>query len=102
MLVNVVLILVLDACIADFTLLCTPNRISQSESGSDSACESGFRFRVQSKVKSAIDRGKEGGLGEALRFFITTGPTITVCVCFFVLCNRHWFSRVPGANLRIA
>jgi hypothetical protein len=23
-------------------------------------------------------------------------------VCFFVLCNRHWFNRVPGSNLRIA
>ena len=20
------------------------------------------------------------------------------CVCFFVLCNRHWFNRVPGPN----
>ena len=20
----------------------------------------------------------------------------SVCVCFFVLCNRHWFNRVPG------
>ena len=98
MLVKVVLILVLDACIADFTLLCTPNRISQSESGSDSACESGFRFGVQSKVKSAIDRGKEGGLGEALRLFITTGPTITVCVCFFawLTCARAQGMRTCG------
>ena len=23
-------------------------------------------------------------------------------MCFFVLCNRHWLSRVPGANLWIA
>ena len=22
----------------------------------------------------------------------------TECVCFFVLCNRHWFNRVPGPN----
>jgi hypothetical protein len=22
-------------------------------------------------------------------------------VCFFVLCNRHWFNRVPGATLGI-
>jgi hypothetical protein len=25
-----------------------------------------------------------------------------VCVCFFALCNRHWFNRVPGSNLGIA
>jgi hypothetical protein len=25
-----------------------------------------------------------------------------VSVCFCVLCNRHWFNRVPGAHLRIA
>jgi hypothetical protein len=24
------------------------------------------------------------------------------CVCFFVLCDRHWFNRVPGTNLGIA
>jgi hypothetical protein len=26
------------------------------------------------------------------------------CVCFFVLCNRHWFNKVPGpvTNLGIA
>ncbi len=98
MLANVVLILVLDACIDHVTLLCIPNRVSQSESGSDSACESGFRFGVQSKVKSAIDRGKEGGLGEALRLFITTGPTITVCVCFFawLTCARAQGMRTCG------
>jgi hypothetical protein len=23
-----------------------------------------------------------------------------VCVCFFVLCNRHWFNRAPGPDPR--
>ena len=25
-----------------------------------------------------------------------------ITVCFFVLCNQHWFNRVPGANLGVA
>ena len=28
--------------------------------------------------------------------------TVTSTVCFFVLCNRHWFNRVPGSILGIA
>ena len=35
MLANVVLILVLDACIDHVTLICIPNRVSQSESDWD-------------------------------------------------------------------
>ena len=23
---------------------------------------------------------------------------VSVTVCFFVLCKRHWFNRVPGAH----
>jgi|LauGreDrversion2_3_1035106.scaffolds.fasta_scaffold176641_1 hypothetical protein len=33
---------------------------------------------------------------------IAAGVVATVCVCFFVLGNRHWFNKVPGANLGIA
>jgi hypothetical protein len=27
---------------------------------------------------------------------------LSVCVCFFVSCNRRWFNRVPVTNLQIA
>ena len=27
---------------------------------------------------------------------------LTDPVCFFLICHRHWFNRVPGANLGIA
>ena len=27
-------------------------------------------------------------------------PFDQVCVCFFVLCNRHWFNRAPGPDPR--
>ena len=32
----------------------------------------------------------------------TLADTHRHTVCFFVLCNRHWFAWVPGSNLRIA
>jgi hypothetical protein len=25
---------------------------------------------------------------------------VCVCVCFFVLCNRHWFNKAPGPDPR--
>jgi hypothetical protein len=31
-----------------------------------------------------------------------TPGTQSYRVCLFVLCNRHWFNRVPEANLGIA
>ena len=28
------------------------------------------------------------------------GACTDACVCFFVLCNRHWFNRAPGPDPR--
>jgi hypothetical protein len=46
----------------------------------------GLRFQLEDVVEVAPD----GALYRRL------------CVCVFVLCNRHWFNRVPGAHLGIA
>jgi len=31
---------------------------------------------------------------------INNQHTRSVCVCFFVLCNRHWFNKAPGPDPR--
>ena len=53
-------------------------------------------------IRKILHHGRRGRRHHSLATTLSRElPHIALCVCFFVLCNRHWFNRVPGANLGI-
>ena len=47
-------------------------------------------------------RGQAAATADLTGRLLPVPGWLTDPVCFFLICHRHWFNRVPGANLRIA
>jgi hypothetical protein len=52
-------------------------------------CRVGRRARILLHLYIQLEGGVLGGSRATRR-----------CVCFFVLCNRHWFNKAPGPDPR--